>query len=68
MGGDVLSLYSFGMMGQGIPFMKQIKDKFKRTVKYWSISYKQASGRDRFSMGMFALLMLVYWWWVTLVF
>jgi hypothetical protein len=48
--------------------MKRIKEKFKRTVKYWRISYHQANGRDRLSMGLFALLMLAYTWWVILVF
>jgi hypothetical protein len=48
--------------------MKQIKEKFKRTVKYWRITYQQANGRDRLSMGMFALLMLAYAWWAMLAF
>jgi hypothetical protein len=47
--------------------MKRIEEKFKRTVKYWRISFKQASGRDRLYIGLFALLMLTYVWWVTLV-
>ena len=47
--------------------MKRIKEKFKRTVKFWSVSYKQTSGRDRLFMGMCALVMLVYTWWVVLV-
>ena len=47
---------------------KQIKDKFKRTVKYWRVSYQQANGRDRLSLYMFALLMLIYAWWVMMVF
>jgi hypothetical protein len=46
--------------------MKRIKEKFKRTVKYWRISYQQANGRDRLSMRMFALLMLAYAWWVIM--
>lgn len=48
--------------------MKQIKEKFKRTVKYWRITYQQASGNDRLSIGMFALMMLVYVWWAMQVF
>jgi hypothetical protein len=48
-------------------FMKQIKEKLRRKVKYWSISYKQASRPDRLSLGMFALMMLVYLWWAFLV-
>jgi hypothetical protein len=48
--------------------MKRIEEKFKRTVKYWRISFKQASGRDRLYVGLFALLMLTYVWWVTLIF
>ncbi|HEX9839683.1 MAG TPA: hypothetical protein VGA72_10065 [Anaerolineales bacterium] len=47
--------------------MKRIEEKFNRTVKYWRIRYKQASGRDRLSLGMFALVMLVYTWWAMLV-
>ena len=48
--------------------MKQIEEKFKRKMKYWRVSYQQASGRDRLSMGLFSLLMLAYTWWVFLVF
>jgi hypothetical protein len=47
--------------------MKQIEEKLKRKVKYWRISYKQASGRERLSIGLFSLLILVYAWWVILV-
>jgi hypothetical protein len=47
--------------------MKQIEEKFKRTVKYLRISYKQASGRDRLYLGLFGLMVLVYAWWVILV-
>lgn len=47
--------------------MKPIKEKLKRIVKYWCISYQQASERDRMFIGMFTLLMLVYAWWVFLV-
>ncbi len=47
--------------------MKRIEDKLKRKVKYWRVSYQQANGRERLSLGMFALLMLVYTWWVFLI-
>ena len=46
--------------------MKRIEEKLKRKVKYWRVSYLQASGRDRLSMGMFTMLMLIYTWWVIL--
>jgi hypothetical protein len=48
--------------------MKRIEEKFKRTMKYWRISYRQASGRDRLSLCLFASLVLAYVWWVTLAF
>ena len=47
--------------------MKQIEEKFKRKVKYWRISYKQASGLDRLYMGLYSVLILVYLWWYFLV-
>ena len=47
--------------------MKQLEEKFKRTVKYWRVGYLQASGRDRLSLGMFMILMLVYMWWFSLI-
>jgi hypothetical protein len=47
--------------------MKRIEEKLKRKVKYWRISYLQASGRERLSMGMFTMLMLIYMWWVILI-
>jgi hypothetical protein len=47
--------------------MKRIEEKIKRKVKYLRVSYRQASGRERLSMGMFALMMLVYTWWVFLI-
>jgi len=47
--------------------MKRIEEKLKRKVKYWRVSYLQASGRDRLSMGMFTMLMLIYMWWVILI-
>jgi hypothetical protein len=46
--------------------MKRIEEKFKRKVKYWRVSFLQASGRDRVSLGMFRVLILVYVWWVSL--
>lgn len=48
--------------------MKRIKDKFKRIVKYWNITYQQASNHERMIVGMFALMMIVYVWWTMLVF
>jgi hypothetical protein len=50
--------------------MKRINDKFKRTIKYLRVSYKQASERDRLSMGLFAfaLMVLVYAWWMLYIF
>ena len=47
--------------------MKRLEEKLKRTVKYWRISYQQSGEKDRLSMAMFALLMLVYVWWVILI-
>lgn len=46
--------------------MKQIEEKLKRTVKYWRVSYRQATDRDRLSMAMFTLIILIYAWWVYL--
>jgi hypothetical protein len=48
--------------------MKQIKQKYARILKYWRISYKQSSGRDRLILGVFTLLMLTYVWWAILAF
>ncbi len=48
--------------------MKRINEKFKRTVKYWRVSYQQASERERLSLYMFALLLLIYTWWAMMVF
>ena len=47
--------------------MKPIKEKLKRIVKYVCITYQQTRERDRLSLAMFAVLMLVYAWWVILV-
>jgi hypothetical protein len=52
---------------KGMMFMKRLEEKFKRTVKYWRISYKQASERERLVMGMLALMILTYAWWVIVV-
>jgi len=46
--------------------MKRIKDKYKRIVKYWRVSYTQASQRDRLCLGVFTLMMLTYMWWAML--
>jgi hypothetical protein len=50
--------------------MKRIEEKFKRTIKYLRVSYKQASEQERLSMGLFALalVVLVYAWWVLVSF
>jgi hypothetical protein len=52
---------------KGLYFMKQIEEKFKRKVKYWLITYKQASGRDRLHLGLYSVLILVYMWWYFLL-
>jgi len=64
---DNISYYSLGLLRKRLYFMKRIEDKFKRIVKYWSISYKQTSGRDRLAIAMF-LMLLAYEWWLILVF
>jgi hypothetical protein len=46
--------------------MKQIKQKYERIVKYWRVSFKQSSERERLIVGVFALLMLTYAWWALL--
>ena len=46
--------------------MKQIKQKYVRILKYWRISYKQSSERERLIVGVFALMMLTYFWWALL--
>jgi hypothetical protein len=52
---------------EGLQHMKRIEEKFRRKVKYWRISLMQASGRDRMSLGMFMVLILVYMWWVSII-
>ena len=47
--------------------MKQIEEKLKRKVKYWRMSYQQASGRDRLLLGMYAFMVMIYVWWVFVV-
>ncbi len=46
--------------------MKRIKEKLKRTVKYWRITYQQASERDRVLVAAFTLTVLTYLWWALL--
>jgi hypothetical protein len=36
-------------------------------MKYYRVSYKQSDKQHRLIMGMFALMMLIYAWWVILV-
>jgi hypothetical protein len=48
--------------------MKRIEEKVKRTWKYLRVSFQQTRGRDRLHLYLFALTMLIYTWWVTLVF
>jgi hypothetical protein len=50
-----------------IVHMKRIEEKLKRKVKYWRISFMQASGRDRLHVGLYSILILVYAWWVFIV-
>ena len=64
---DMIDLFSLDLLRKRSYFMKRIEEKFRRIVKYWCISYKQASVRDRLSIGMF-LLLLAYEWWLLLVF
>ena len=47
--------------------MKRIEEKLRRKVKYWRISFMQASIRDRLHLGLFSILILVYAWWVFIV-
>lgn len=53
--------------GKVTSIMKRIKEKFRRTVKYVRVTYKQASINERMLMGLGALVMLVYTWWVVAV-
>lgn len=36
-------------------------------MKYWRVSYQQASEKERLSLWMFALVLLVYAWWAMIV-
>lgn len=47
--------------------MKRIEEKFKRTLKYLRVSFQQTRGRDRLQLYLFALMMLIYTWWVMMV-
>jgi hypothetical protein len=47
--------------------MKRIEEKLKRKVKYWRMSYYQASGRERLLLGLYSMLILMYAWWYILV-
>jgi hypothetical protein len=47
--------------------MKRLEEKLKRTVKYWRISYQQSREKDRLSIAMFAVVILIYVWWNTLI-
>lgn len=47
--------------------MKRIEEKFKRTLKYLRVSFQQTRGRDRLHLYLFALMMLIYTWWVMMV-
>jgi len=59
----------FRLMDQkGYEFMRQLKDKSKRLIKYWRVRYRQASGNERVFAGMFVMMLLVYTWWTILVF
>jgi hypothetical protein len=48
--------------------MKRITEKLKRIMKYCRVRYKQSDKQHRLLMGMFALVILVYAWWVIVVF
>jgi hypothetical protein len=48
--------------------MKLIKEKLKRRMKYLRVSYQQTRGRERLNLYMFALLLVVYAWWVMMTF
>jgi hypothetical protein len=47
--------------------MKQINEKFKRTMKYWRVRYQQSSQAERLNLYLFAFLVLSYAWWLLLV-
>lgn len=35
-------------------------------MKYLRVSYQQARGRERLNLYMFAMLLLIYTWWVMI--
>lgn len=37
-------------------------------MKYLRVTYQQTRGRERLNLYMFALLLVVYAWWVMMVF
>ena len=47
--------------------MKPLKEKLRRIVKYWCITYQQSQQKDRLSLAMFAVVMIVYTWWAFLI-
>jgi hypothetical protein len=65
---DVLIFLSFNASDKGVCFMKQIKEKSRRIVKYWRIRYQQANGKERMFAGLYVLAMLAYAWWAMMVF
>ena len=65
--GDVRKFRSL-KWAKGLHSMKRIEDKVKRKVKYFYVSYKQASERERLYIGMFAVLIITYVWWTILAF
>lgn len=44
--------------------MKKLKDRIRRKIKYYRVGFHQASKEDRVGLGMSALGVLVYVWWV----
>jgi len=47
--------------------MKRIEEKLKRKVKYWWISFYQASERERLYYGLYGLSILVFMWWYIFI-
>jgi hypothetical protein len=60
--------FSFNASDKGVCFMKRVKEKSRRIVKYWRIRYQQASEKERMFVGLYVLAMLAYAWWAMLVF
>ena len=46
---------------------KRIKEKFKRTMKYWRVRYQQSTERERLNLYLLAFLVLSYAWWILMV-